>query len=238
VAGIRVIHPSPGEVSVDELYGVDRPRLDDRPWVGICMIASLDGTTVVDGRSGRLGNQTDGHVLGALRRAADAVLVGASTVRAEGYGPPQRSSLRIGVVTSQGVDTDTELFRSGSGFLVMPEDGPADTDRSIDVVRAGRGRVDLALAVRRLADVMARPAFVQCEGGSHLNGALLASGCVDELDLTISPVLAGGDGPRVTTGAIPTFERFDLAHLATEDGYLYGRWVRPVEPARVNPAPS
>lgn len=229
---MHVIHPAPGERTEEELYGVGRPRLTTRPWVGICMIASLDGTTVVDGRSGALGNPVDARVLGALRRSADAVLVGASTVRAEGYGPPKRASLRIGVVTSQGIDTETELFASGAGFLVMPEDGPAVAG-GIDVVRAGRGRVDLAVAVTRLADVMAPPAFVQCEGGSRLNGALLDSGCVDELDLTISPVLAGGDGPRLTTGAAATLARFDLAHLATHDGYLYGRWVR-----RLSPAPS
>jgi riboflavin biosynthesis pyrimidine reductase len=226
---VQVIHPVPREVGVDDLYGVERPRPADRPWVGLCMIASLDGTTVVDGRSGGLGNATDTSVLGALRRAADVVLVGASTVRAEGYGPPRQRSLRIGVVTAQGVPTDTPLFTSGAGFLVVPEDGP-DVP-GVDVVRAGRGTVDLALALRRLGDVVAPPDFVQCEGGSRLNGALLASGCVDELDLTISPVLAGGDGHRVTTGARPTFERFELAHLGTEDGFLYGRWVRAVRPA-------
>ena len=98
-------------------------------------------------------------------------------------------------------------------------------------MRAGRGDVDLAIALRRLGDIMAPPAFVQSEGGSRLNGALLASGCVDELDVTISPVLAGGDGPRLTTGAPKSIERFDLAHLATDDGYLYGRWVRRCSPA-------
>lgn len=233
---MRLILPRPADdVDVDELYGVARPRLGERPWVGICVIASMDGTTVVDGRSGALGNDTDRRVLGALRRAAGAVLVGAATVRAEGYGPPQRSSLRIGVVTSTGADTTTELFTSGSGFLVMPEDGPPAPAGRVDVVRAGHGRVDLGLAVRRLGEVMDPPGFVQCEGGPHLNGALLASGCVDELDLTISPLLIGGAGPRVTDGAAPTFERFDLAHVATDEGYLYGRWVRSspdVTPAR------
>jgi riboflavin biosynthesis pyrimidine reductase len=223
---MRVIHPAPTDVAIDELYGVARPRPDGRPWVGICMICSLDGTTVVDGRSGALGNRTDAAVLGALRRAADVVLVGAGTVRAEGYGPPKQQGLRIGVVTGSGaVDLDTELFTSGAGFLVMPSDGPS-VDPAVDVVRAGEGHVDLGLAVRRLGDVVAAPSFVQCEGGSRLNGALLARGCVDELDLTVSPVLAGGDGPRVATGAPAELTRFDLAHLATEDGYLYGRWVR------------
>jgi riboflavin biosynthesis pyrimidine reductase len=229
---VHVILPVPGDHDVDELYGLERRPPPGRPWVGICMIASVDGTTVVDGRSGGLGNPTDSRILGALRRAADAVLVGASTVRAEHYGPPKDPTLRIGVVTSRGIDTAGALFTSGAGFLVMPEDGPEVPDRSIDVVRAGRGgRVDLALATTRLGDVMPAPTFVQCEGGSHLNGALLDSGCVDEIDLTVSPVLAGGDGPRITSGARPTFQHLDLAHLATEDGYLYGRWVRRVSPA-------
>jgi riboflavin biosynthesis pyrimidine reductase len=211
-----------------ELYGVDRPRRPDRPWVGVCMIASLDGGTVVDGRSGRLGNATDATVFSALRRTADVVLVGAGTARAESYGPPTEPGLRIGVVTSKGaIDPADPLFASGAGFLVMPEDGPP-APGSIDVVRAGTGQVDPALALERLGDVVSAPSFVQVEGGSRLNGALLASGCVDELDLTVSPVLIGGDGPRITTGAPSTFDRFDLVHVATENGFLYTRWVRRV----------
>jgi riboflavin biosynthesis pyrimidine reductase len=223
---VRVIHPVQREATVDELYGVERPRPPDRPWLGVCMIASLDGGTVVDGRSGRLGNATDGAVFSALRRAADVVLVGAGTARAESYGPPNEPGLRIGVVTSRGsVDPASPLFASGVGFLVMPEDGPP-APGSIDVVRAGTGRVDPALALRRLGDVVGTASFVQAEGGPQLNGALLAGGCVDELDLTVSPLLIGGDGPRITAGAPSTFDRFDLVHLATDDGYLYSRWVR------------
>jgi riboflavin biosynthesis pyrimidine reductase len=223
---VHVIHPHAREATVDELYGVARQPPDDRPWVGMCMITSLDGSTVVDGRSGGLGNPTDASVFGALRRAADVVLVGASTARAEGYGAPKQAGLRIGVVTASGrIDSASELFTSGAGFLVMPEDGPP-APAAIDVVRAGNGSVDLELALRRLGAVVEAPVFVQVEGGSHLNGALLHSGCIDELDLTLAPVLVGGDGPRVTSGAPPTFDRYDLVHLATDDGYLYGRWVR------------
>jgi riboflavin biosynthesis pyrimidine reductase len=192
------------------------------------MIASLDGGTVVDGKSGPLGNDTDASVFAALRRAADVVLVGASTARAESYGPPNDPALRIGVVTSRGaVDPASPLFASGAGFLVMPEDGPP-APGAIDVVRAGTGRVDLALALRRLGEVVDAPTFVQAEGGAQLNGAMLANRCVDELDLTVAPVLVGGDAPRITTGAPSTFDRFDLVHLATEDGYLYSRWIRRV----------
>lgn len=218
------------DVDIDDLYGIERPRPNGRPWVGICMIASLDGSTVVDGRSGALGNATDRRVLGALRRAADVVLVGAGTARAEGYGPPRTAGLRIGVVTSRAeIDPDSPLFASGAGFLVMPEDGPpAPTGQGgpIDVVRAGAGSVDLPTALARLGELMEPPAFVQAEGGAHLNGALLTAGCVDELNLTVSPVLTGGDGLRVTSGAMPRLDRYDLAHLGIDGSYLYGRWVR------------
>jgi riboflavin biosynthesis pyrimidine reductase len=223
---VHVIHPQPDEIGVDDLYGVRRERSAQRPWVGLVMITSLDGSTVVDGRSGGLGNPTDSSILGALRRAADVVLVGASTATTEHYGPPAQHGLRIGVVTARAsIDPGAELFTSGAGFLVMPEDGPPDPP-GIDVVRAGRGRVDVPVAVSRLGTVIDEPTFVLAEGGPRLNGALLDADCVDELDLTLAPTLVGGDGARVIAGARSTFDRYDLAHLATEDGYLYGRWLR------------
>jgi riboflavin biosynthesis pyrimidine reductase len=223
---VHVILPHPDEVGVDVLYGVRRERSAERPWVGLIMITSLDGSTVVDGRSGGLGNPTDSSILGALRRAADVVLVGAATATTEQYAPPQQPGLRIGVVTARAsIDPGAELFTSGAGFLVMPEDGPPDPP-GIGVVRAGRGRVDAPAAVARLGTVIDEPTFVLLEGGPRLNAAFLDGDCVDELDLTQSPVLVGGDGPRVVTGGRPTFDRYDLVHLATEDGYLYGRWVR------------
>jgi riboflavin biosynthesis pyrimidine reductase len=195
------------------------------------MIASLDGTTVVDGRSGGLGNETDSAVFAALRRAADMLLVGAGTVRAEAYGPPRKPGQRVAVVSARAdVDPASELFASGAGFLILPEDGPpppVGPSGPIDVVRAGRGRVDVAEALRRLDGVVDPPAFVQCEGGAMLNGALLAAGCVDELDLTISPVLAGGEGPRIVVGAPPASLGLELAHLVVDDeSFLYTRWTR------------
>jgi riboflavin biosynthesis pyrimidine reductase len=227
-AAVRRIFPGPEQdVDVDEAYGVVRSRRADRPWVAVCMIASLDGSTIVEGRSGGLGGDGDRAVFGALRRAADVVVVGATTVRAEGYRPPQRAGQRIGVVTSTGdVDLGSELFTSGAGFLIMPEDGPTPLTRSIDVVRAGTGRADLAGALVRLEDIMSPPAFVQAEGGPRLNGALLDAGCIDELNLSIAPFLAGGAGARVIAGAGDAMRRLTLAHvLVDDDGYLFTRWV-------------
>jgi riboflavin biosynthesis pyrimidine reductase len=191
------------------------------------MITSLDGSTSVDGRSGSLGNSGDQAIFSALRRAADAIVVGAATARAEHYRTPKRPGQRIGVVTSTGeVDRSTDLFSSGAGFLVMPNDGPP-SPAGIDVVRAGEGRVDLAAALARFGEVMDPPTFVQAEGGSRLNGSLLDTDCVDELNVTFAPALVGGDGNRMVTGAAETMHRFQPAHILVDDyGYLFTRWVR------------
>lgn len=221
---------------LDRLYGSARPPGGDRPWVAVGMIAALDGATALGGRSGRLGNDGDRAVFAALRRAADVIIVGAATVAAEGYGAPDRAGQRIGVVTASGrVDVGTELFRSGAGFLVTPESGPPPPS-GIDVVRAGHGTVDLAAALGRLGEVTDDPRLVVAEGGPTLNGALLDAGCVDELDLTIAPVLAGGDSKRLVHGADPANQRLELVHvLADRDGYVFTRWIRP---AGVPPAPT
>jgi riboflavin biosynthesis pyrimidine reductase len=218
-------------VTADELAAGDRRRVGARPWVGLCMITSLDGSTVVEQRSGALSSRNDAAVLGALRRAADVIVVGAATVRIERYGPPKKPGQRLGVVTTTGdVDPASELFASGAGFLIMPVDGPrapAGERGLIDTLRAGTGRVDLAQALTRLGEVVDDPTFVQAEGGPRLNASLLEAGCVDELNLTIAPAFAGGDGRRVTDGAPPEVTGFRLVQLVVdEDSYLFGRWQR------------
>lgn len=227
---MRQLHPTCAGPPVDlpALYAAPRPRVHGRPWVGLCMITSLDGAIAVDGRSGGLGNDSDHAVFGILREAADVILIGAKTAAAEHYGPTSRPGQRIGVVSARGsVDTGSELFTSGSGFLVLPEDGPP-TPAGIDVVRAGRGAVDLAAALRRLDTVVPDVAFVQVEGGAHLNGALLDAGCLDELDLSSAPALVGGASGRMVAGAAESLRSFRLVHvLVDDDGYLFTRWLHP-----------
>jgi riboflavin biosynthesis pyrimidine reductase len=209
----------PRDVTVREAYDVARPRPTDRPWVALCMVASLDGSTVVDHRSGGLSSRADQEVLSTLRSLADVVIVGAGTVRAERYGPPKKPGQRIGVVSRRGdLDPNLALFTSGAGFLILPEDAPVV---SVDSIRAGIGRLDLVAALGQLdADV------VQAEGGPGLNGALLDADVIDELNLTISPQLAGGDGPRITTRAHAASHRMRLAHVLEDDGFLFTRSLR------------
>jgi riboflavin biosynthesis pyrimidine reductase len=183
------------------------------------MVASIDGSTVVDRRSTQLSSPTDTEVLLTLREIADLIIVGAGTVREEGYGPPAKAGQRIGVMSRSGnIDLTSPLFTSGAGFLILPEDAP---EQPVDTVRAGVGRVDLAAAVAQL-DVN----FVQAEGGAILNGALTEADLVDELNLTISPQLVGGRGPRLVVGAQDVTRRMRLAHLLEDDGFLFTRYLR------------
>ncbi len=196
---LRRLHPAPATpITIADAYAIERPPRADRPWVGLCMVASLDGSVSIDGTSGGLGNPNDLDVLVTLRQISDMVLVGAGTARGEGYGPPSAPGKRIGVVTNRGrVDLATPLFTSGAGFLIAPESAEIDESR-VQVLRAGGQAVDLADAVGRLDEIMPSVRYVQAEGGPQLNGALLADDLIDELDLTISPRLIGGSGPRLT----------------------------------------
>jgi riboflavin biosynthesis pyrimidine reductase len=222
---VRRLFPEPAvESSVDESTTALAEPPPDRPWVGLTMIASLDGSISVDGRSGGLGNDTDAAVLSAFRRCADVILVGASTIRVEGYGAPRRAGLRVGVVSRSGrVDTTTPLFTSGAGFLIVPHDAPPS---DVETLRAGQGDVDLTLALARLGEIVDAPRRVQAEGGASLNAALLAADVLDELDLTVSPRVVGGDGKRLVVGP-PVDRRFQLAQLCIDDdGYVFTRWLR------------
>jgi len=226
---MRRLLPDPADdLAVETIYTSPLGRHIDRPWVSLSMVASIDGSTVVDGRSGDLSSQTDSAVLAQLRALADVIVVGAGTVRQEGYGPPRKPGQRIGVITSSGdVDTTAELFTSGAGFLISPEDADHIDPTGIDVLRAGNGSVDLARAIELLARMVGECALVQAEGGAALNGMLAEADVLDELNITTSPATVGGDGRRLTSGAAAHVHRYDLAQLAVDDEqFLYSRWLR------------
>ena len=217
---MRRLFPHPAEdVSLRECYDAPRPRPAGRPWVSLCMVSGLDGSTVVDRNSRGLSNPTDQQLLLTLRSFADVILVGAGTVRAEGYGPPRLPGQRIGIVSRNGeFDFGAPLFTSGKAFLVLPEDA---APVPVPSVRAGVGVLDLAGVLAQL-DVQ----IVQAEGGATINGMLAAIDCIDELNLSISPQINGGDGPRLTSAAPSLAHRMRLAHVLEDDSYLFTRYLR------------
>jgi riboflavin biosynthesis pyrimidine reductase len=228
------LHPTnDAPVTIEEAYARPLGQRSDRPWVALTMVASLDGSTVVDGLSGGLGNRNDAVVFGRVRALADVVIVGSGTARAEGYGAPKKSGQRIGVVTRSGqIDASTDLFTSGSGFVITTETTtitttPEGVDLDIDVVRAGRDQVDLVRALQSLDTVHPDVLVVHAEGGPSFNGALFAGDLIDEINITTAPMVVGGRGPRLAAADANLGLRFDLMQLLLDDdGYTFARWRR------------
>lgn len=217
---MRRLFPNPADdVSLLECLTAPRPRPAHRPWVEMCMVSSLDGSTVVNRNSRALSNPTDQQLLITLRSLVDVVLVGAATVRAEGYGPPRRPDLRIAVVSrTADFDFSLPLFTSGRALLVLPTDAP---EVPVPSIRAGVGSVDIAAAVAQIdADV------VHVEGGASLNALLADADLIDELNLTLSPQIVGGNGARVTAGAADLGHSMRLEHVLEDDGFLFTRYTR------------
>jgi riboflavin biosynthesis pyrimidine reductase len=221
---MRRLYPNPSDdVDLAEAYQAPGAAAADRPWLRLNMVQSLDGATTVDGRSGPLGGAGDRQVFSVIRSAADVVLVGAATVRAERYGPPKRTGLRIGVVSRSGtgLDWSWDLFTSGAGFMVLPEDGP---DVPVETVRAGEGGVDLPAVLEVFRSWGTH--VVLCEGGPTINGQLLMDDLVDEICLTLASLAAAGRSHRIAESDTAAVQHFDLAHVLEHEGELFLRYLR------------
>lgn len=243
---MRQLLPVPAEIDPFVAHAeAHRPSPAGRPWVALNMIVSVDGAIAVDGRSGGLASEADKAVFRALRSAADVILVGAGTARAEGYGPPRTSAEqqearlargqarfpRIAVVTASAqLDPTTALFTEAPEpvLVLTAHDAPAERLGALAAVAEvrplGPGSVDAGRALAELHALGAR--FVLCEGGPALNGHLLSAGLVDEVDVSISPLLVGGDGPGFSDGPVFGPTPLALAHLWEADGMLLARYVR------------
>ena len=213
---------SPGtEVSPQEF--VTRQRNGNGPWVEICMITTPDGATSHDGRSAPLGGPADQAMLRAWRSACGVVMVGAGTVRAEGYGLPSRPDLRVAVVTkSCNVDAGLPLFASGRGYLVTTTDAPYTP---VETVRCGTGEIDFHAAISELA-ARSDNGIIHVEGGPTLNAALLDLDLVDAINLTFSHRLAGPHSGDAIATATRSQRRFVIADAAIQDGFVFVRYER------------
>jgi riboflavin-specific deaminase-like protein len=191
----------------------------DRPFVYLNMVATADGRATRAGRTSTLGSEADTLLLTELRTLADAVLVGTGTVRGEGYGRLVRNAERIARRARAGLDAtplavlisrsfelpwEAELFAAADQPLVLYTGADATTTTVPDDVAAP---VEVVLLddpgpAAVLADLRGRGVrSLLCEGGPTLNRALLAAGVVDELFLTLAPLLTGEpDAPRIVEG--------------------------------------
>jgi riboflavin biosynthesis pyrimidine reductase len=226
---MRRLRPDPGdEVDLAAAYAVDAER-----HVRANFVSSLDGAVTVSGRSAGLSSEADRALFRLLRRLADVVLVGAGTVRTENYGgakPVDGHAPPIAVVSrSLDFDTTSRLFTDTTvrPIIVTCAASPDAVRRRLaevaDVIVAGDAEVDL----REALDLLAERGLgrVLCEGGPHLLGSLAAAGALDELDLTLAPMIAGGTAGRIVAGYLPeVVEPMHLVHVLEADGHLFLRY--------------
>jgi len=216
------------------------------PYVRVNFVASLDGAATVDGRSGGLGNAADKTVFHLLRELAEVVLVGAGTVRTEKYNGVQRNTRGrdtpppVAVVTGTAdLDPASRLFTDTvvPPLILTLESAPAGrraalADAGGEVVVLPRLTPDLLLAElgRRGLD------RVLCEGGPSLLGALQAADAVDELCLTVAPLLVGGESGRIAHGpaGVPP-RRMALVGALHADDALLLHYRRSPDPADAPP---
>lgn len=200
---MRRLHPSPPPPTAD-LSGIY--RWPDERCLRVNFVSSVDGAASVDGRSGTLGGAGDRAVFTHLRATCDVVLVGAGTAKAENYRP---ASIPVAVVSARlSPSPDERLFHPQDGtvrpLILTCASAPADRRAALaahaEVVDCGEQEVDPHLIV----DQLERRGFLRilCEGGPRLFGDLLAADVVDELCLTLAPLLVAGDASRIANGAL------------------------------------
>ncbi len=238
-------HAVPGPVDAARLAALYAYPPGERPWLRVNFVASIDGAVTVDGRSGGLGGPGDRRVFTLLRQLADVIVVGAGTVRAEGYGGARIPAVvqarrvaegraavpRIAVVTaSADLDPHHRLFHDTAVpplVLASPSAEPGrlraleSAGAEVRRLPAGEG----AAAIPALLAEAGSPRIL-CEGGPGLIGRLLVHGAVDELCLTTAPLLVGGDAPRLAEHPLAVQTPMVRRHLLTDEtGALYARWA-------------
>lgn len=221
------------EVADDELPAL-YPWPKSGRWIRAMMIQTLDGSAIgPDGRSKSISSPADMRVFRETRRLADAVLIGAQTMRAERYTPMRER------------DGRAPRLVIVSGTLDLPWDEPVwaesahrplvltTTSASPDALRIAEHHVEVAalpmLNPEAIVAALGERDLLRitCEGGPTLLAALSGAGLVDEADIAIAPMLVGGG--QITAGEAMGPARMRLAHVLEDDGYLFGRYlaVRP-----------
>lgn len=241
---------------IDSLWPTTQPDLTDddllrlyepptTPWLRMNFVSSLDGAATHEGRSGGLGGDADRRVFELLRRWADVILLGAGTARVEGYGQMRlddaaaRWRAAHGLAEQPGfalVSKRLDLDPSSAIFTNPPiapivfttADAPSDRRALLepvaDVVEVGGAEVD-PVAVRAHLQALGYRR-IHSEGGPTLFGTFIEAEAVDELCLTLSPVLEAGSAPRISHGLLGCHTPMRLATILRSESELLLRYTR------------
>jgi riboflavin biosynthesis pyrimidine reductase len=244
IASGGMIREKPGGDGIDPLdlqMSLRRGR-SDRPWVMGNFVTTIDGAAIVDGGSTAINDKDDKEMFGAIRAVPDFILVGAETVRAENYRPIELDEPRRAARVAAGLDEVPHLVVATRSLSLDPDMRVfGNPERRVTILTDEEAPADRAAALAEVADVVrlngTSPAdllhymrvarVVLCEGGPSLMGQLIAAGLVDEMALTISPLLAAGGSVRMAHGppADPLLE-MTLDRILYGDRALFLRYVQ------------
>lgn len=236
--------PDPGPVDSAELLhdlGLAARAPAERPFVISNFAATLDGRIALDGRSGAIGDDGDHEVFRRLRTQADALLVGTGTIEQEQYGRPiRRADLRavrealglnpvpplVTITRSGRLPLEIPLFQDPEAHVIVYTSAaiePPGVPARVDLQRIDDGPL-LTGALRHLRSAYGVRS-VLCEGGPLLLSGLLHEGLVDELFLTVAPLLAGGGPEPPMTSGVPLRvpAQLELRWALERNGSLYLR---------------
>jgi riboflavin biosynthesis pyrimidine reductase len=196
------------------------------PWLRANMIATLDGGIQYKGDTGAIGYADDWKLMQELRRLADVVIMGATTIREYGEFPKAAPALAI-VSRSLDLDFDGPLFaESDKPIIVTCSAAPAErlkaAESRADVLICGTTSADIGAALNALAERGHKRML--CEGGPTLLAEIAAAGWLHELCLTLSPMVTAGDAARILDGPVMDMQRMRLRHHIPDGDYLYLRY--------------
>ena len=216
------------------------------PWVSFNFVSSLDGAATLNGRTGELGNAADRRIMKLLRRAADVILIGAGTVRAEGYsgdlidpedslwrqdhGRSTRPALAM-VSGSLNLDPNMPFFTAAAGrpLIITIEDAEPSRkgklEKAADVLVCGQHSLDVKVLIQELR--VRGFSRIHSEGGPHLFGTFQEASRVDELCLSVSPVLVAGPSMRIAVSSAqnPRPRHMRLDHVLHFGDMLFLRYL-------------
>lgn len=226
---------------LERLYGY--PEDLTRPWVQVNFVSSADGAAAVDELSEGLSHPADKRIFLMGRLLSDVILVGAGTARAEGYRgarvTPERAARRVALGLSE-VPPIAVVTRSGE----LDPEGPLFTDTKVPPIVITTETAPRAGLERAGAEVLvAGPTTSTSTGHSRCSASagcagstakavalfadLIAADLVDQLCLTVAPLLAGAGESRIARGhPSPEPRRMELASVLVEDGFTMLRYRR------------
>lgn len=228
------------DAEIERLY-----TYPDKPWLAVNFISSADGAVEMNGTAAELSNEPDQHILRLGSDLADLLLVGATTAVVEGFRGMQPDELTASrrsrhglapiaptaVVTTGSLPVDATVITEAlvPTIVITCASAPAGAragwaEAGAKVLECGEDGVDLARAVARLRELGHRR--IDSEGGPHLFGSLQESGLVDELRLTLSPMLVAGSAQRIAASDVATPTQLSLASVLAHDDTLLMRYLR------------